>query len=193
VSGREEGAGRHDCSTSDTSEEGEDREATRGEGERGRTGHCCRASTRWSVRTSTHSHTKASAFFSLSVWSLRIHGYANPFRQIHASILWFRNGTPILSDTRSSQPSRWDINMDASAWFRDNRGSDYVPSTYHRFLSYKRGLEEQGTPWNGFTHNKFLCYFIYFGTNPQDQITMEDPRTKRSIPLPRGPSRYSFT
>jgi hypothetical protein len=109
------------------------------------------------------------------------------FCQIHASILWFRNGIPILSDTRSSQPSRWDINMDAFAWFRDNR-ADYVPSTYHRFLSYKRGLEEQNLLWNGFTHNKFLCYFIYFGTDPLDQISMLDPRTRRLITLPRGPS-----
>jgi hypothetical protein len=75
--------------------------------------------------------------------------------------------------------------MDAFAWFRDTR-PDYVPSTYHRFLTYKRHQEERKTPWTGYTHNKFLCYVIYFGSDPEDRVTMLDPRTNQRIAMPRG-------
>lgn len=78
--------------------------------------------------------------------------------------------------------------MDSFTWFRENK-SDYVPSTYDRFLAYKRSLEAEkpdGPLWNGFTLNKFMCYFIYFSPTRQSPLSFHNPYTNQSISIPHG-------
>jgi hypothetical protein len=78
--------------------------------------------------------------------------------------------------------------MDAFTWFRDNK-ADYVPSTYDRFLAYKRSLESRGSSWTGFSFSKFMCYFIYFGAEGRDAIQFPNPYNNNVITIPRGQFR----